>query len=119
MEAEPRCEQLTRELSKLGSIVADYHATCPSATVNNPFIDELERQMREKADELEALNAAPRSRARLYGLRYWFLLASAAISVALVTFIACQLPLMETSFAALSWVASVIVTVIAFRSDLK
>ena len=57
MTAEQRREILREELLALTEIIVNYYSTCPTTQIDNPFIAELEAQMKRKTAELEALNA--------------------------------------------------------------
>lgn len=57
VEQWKRREQLRGELDALVGAVVGYHAECPSGAVENPFMEHLEQEMREKTEELRVLNA--------------------------------------------------------------
>lgn len=56
MRLVQRREELRGELVRLLSIITEYHLSCPSSQVENPFIQELEAQLQRKTAEMEALN---------------------------------------------------------------
>lgn len=57
MTLEQRRSQLRVELMDLVCIVIKLHLSDPANADQNPFLAEIERQMAEKAAELETLNA--------------------------------------------------------------
>lgn len=57
MTLEQRQAQLREEVDSLVGHIISLHAACPSGKIDNPFLQHLEQQCREKTRELEALNA--------------------------------------------------------------
>ena len=77
MTLEQRRELLRADLAKLLDTVVGLHTSTPVSQPDNPFLSELESQMKEKTAELDRLNALVDTplycmRKQVYAVRFLF-----------------------------------------------